>query len=446
MEVRGLVAVVVLDHSRRTSRDIESVKRRSLENADRSDGEPVSTNSQRLVEDDLSGVGLGGVHDRGGQSHVSHGQSAVESSEVNRLVLSVSVEEADLVRVDDRLVLGNNGSVLDEGIGLVQGSGQRDLLGSRRTGEVERQLDVDDRNVHQSGLGQVGDIGVSESVSLAEAGQLSEGRSDREHSQELSEDSTLILNMVEIGRIEEGPVLLVDDSEESGDTVVLAVASGEVSTLSQVQNGLVQLDLASVSLDDVGDGSVISEVLERVRIVGDVMSQLKLGIELARGDTRLKVEVGVSQISLTSGQNHTSNVGVQHSLLDVLNLRKEEHGQNRVDRDIHVVLLSVVGTSQSLSSAVSVVEHLVLHVSVEDQSLVIHHLQLIELGVILGIESEHLSSLLGVTEELGHRRVLHLTHESELTVDITLEHVVNEDLLFALRHIVLAGVLHSLLN
>lgn len=89
------------DHGGRSSGDIDTAKRRSLKNTDRSDFKPVSANSQVVIKDDLSGVGLSSVHDRSRKSHESHGESAVKLSEVNRLVLSVGIEEADIVRVND---------------------------------------------------------------------------------------------------------------------------------------------------------------------------------------------------------------------------------------------------------------------------------------------------------------------------------------------------------
>lgn len=191
---------------------------------------------------------------------------------------------------------------------------------------------------------------------------------------------------------------------------------------------------------------MISEVFKRIRVVGDGVSELEFGIEFTGRNTGLQVEAGVSEISLTSGENHSGDVGVEHSLLDVLDTREEQHGKNGVNTDVDVVLGSVVSTGQSLSGTVSVVKDVVLDVSVENESLIVHHLKLVQLGMVLRLKTEHLAGLVRVSEELSHGRALKLVEKCEFVVNVTLHGVLDEDRLLSLRVSVLGGVLETLLD
>lgn len=253
MVVDVVASNTALNQSSASGGDVDSAERGSLEHTRTSDLEPFSSDSHGVFEYNLGRVSSDSVENGGGERSTSQVQLGVKSSEVHGLVSSVGVEEAHPVRVNDRLVLGNNRSALNEVISLVHGSGEVDLLSGGASRQIERKFNVDDRQVHQSGLGHAGDSSVSQTVSLTETGELGESGSDGEDSQKLSEDSSFVLNVVQIGRVEESPVLLVDNSEETGDSVVLSVAGRVVSTLSQVEDSLVELDLALVSLDDVVD-------------------------------------------------------------------------------------------------------------------------------------------------------------------------------------------------
>ena len=68
--------------------------------------------------------------------------------------------------------------MFNEGIGLVKSSGKRDLLRNGSSSKIEGQLKVDDGDVHQSSLSKVSKTSVSKTISLSEAGQLSESGSD----------------------------------------------------------------------------------------------------------------------------------------------------------------------------------------------------------------------------------------------------------------------------
>lgn len=444
--VHVLTTSLASDESGASSGDVDTVERGSLENASGSDVEPFSADSHRAVELNARGVSSDAVEDRGGERSASQVESGVDSGEVHGLVSSVSVEEAHLVRVDNRLVLGDNGSALDEVIGLVHGSGEANRLASDVTRKVKGKLDVDDGQVHDSGLGEARHGGVAETVSLTETGELGESGSDGEDSQKLSEDGTLILDVVQVRRVEESPVLFTDGFDEARDTVIPVEARRVVSALSQVENSLVELDLTLVSLDDVVNRRVVGEVLKRVRVERDIVGKLEFSVEFSRSDTGLEVEVSVSQVSLASRKNHSGDVGVEHSLLDEVDTGEEQHGENRVDRRVNIVLSSVVGTVEGLRSAVSVVEDVVLDVRVQNESLVIHHLKLVKLGVVLRFQTEHLASLVRVAKELRHRSALELVEESELTVNIGSHGVLDEDLLLSLRVTVLGGVLQTLLD
>ena len=355
------------DTSSASDRHFNIVIDRLLQHNNGSKFEPFTADSEVHSVVQSSVVDTNSVDNAGWHVNHSHAETGI-GSEVDSRESSVSIEEANFVRVDNRFVLGNNHLVFNEVVKLSQSSVEGDFMDSV-SDEISRKLDIDNLDVNESGSSKVGDVGVTQAVSVTEARQLSEGRSAREDRQQLSKDGTFIIKSVVEWRVKESPFIAADHFDEAGDIVVIIVAGSVVSTLSQVEDALVESKLASKSFDYVIDRAIVREVCKRVRIVGDIVSKFHFTVDFLRGNVALEMEVVVLKISMSSGKNHSSNVSQKHSSFKVFNLGDEESSDNRVNVNRYVMSALVVFSLDSFRCTISVelsrglditVKHLVL--------------------------------------------------------------------------------------
>lgn len=192
---------------------------KGVDNNDRRQVEGVVAKGKGIIEMQLSLVDTSDTsqtarHCRIAETHINIG-------EVHGLMSSVNVEEDNLAAVNNSLVLGDDHLVLNEPIRLRQCRLEVNRsLGNVVTIKVGWEFDVADGSVDKSGSCNSTKVGVAQTSSVGERGDLSEGWAEREDSQQFSQHGTLIVNLEQIGAIEICPVIRGQNSVETGDAVI----------------------------------------------------------------------------------------------------------------------------------------------------------------------------------------------------------------------------------